>query len=226
MGKSDLFQKRRQGRKKRRHEYREPRANSFLIVTEGKCTEPSYFKGMRKIIQERIGGMINIVEVPLIEIRGQGRSTGKLIDITEQIVKNAKIMYQNVWVVFDKDDFDDFDKAIQTANSKGYQVAWSNQSFEYWIYLHFYYSDAALHRNQWIKKLDDIFKQRQLGTGEYLKNCEDIFELVCKDEGIDRAIRNAKRRMENFDENRGKPSEFDPGTTVYKLVEELKKFIA
>ena len=34
--------------------------------------------------------MINIVEVPLIEIRGQGRSTGKLIDITEQIVKNAK----------------------------------------------------------------------------------------------------------------------------------------
>ena len=105
MGKSDLFQKRRQGRKKRRHEYREPRANSFLIVTEGKCTEPSYFKGMKKIIQERIGGMINIVEVPLIEIRGQGRSTGKLIDITEQIVKKAKIMYQNVWVVFDKDDF-------------------------------------------------------------------------------------------------------------------------
>lgn len=85
-------------------------------------------------------------------------------------------MYQNVWVVFDKDDFDDFDKAIQTANSKGYQVAWSNQSFEYWIYLHFYYSNAALHRNQWIKKLNDIFKQRQLGTGEYLKNCEDIFE--------------------------------------------------
>ena len=114
--------------------------------------------------------------MPLIEIRGQGRSTGKLIDITEQIVKKAKIMYQNVWVVFDKDDFDDFDKAIQTANSKGYQVAWSNQSFEYWIYLHFYYSNAALHRNQWIKKLNDIFKQRQLGTGEYLKNCEDIFE--------------------------------------------------
>lgn len=78
---------------------------------------------MKKIIQERIGGMINIVKVPLIEIRGQGRSTGKLIDITEQIVKNAKIMYQNVWVVFDKDDFDDFDKAIQTANSRGYQVA-------------------------------------------------------------------------------------------------------
>ena len=51
-------------------------------------------------------------------------------------------------------------------------------------------------------------------------NPEDIYELVCKDGGVDRAIRNAKRRMESFDENGRKPSEFDPGTTVYKLVEE------
>lgn len=49
--------------------------------------------------------------------------------------------------------------------------------------------------------------------------------MIRKDGGIDRAIRNAKRRMENFDENRRKPSEIDPGTTVYKVVEELKKFI-
>ena len=136
-----------------------------------------------------------------------------------EIVKNAKIIYQNIWVVFDKDDFVDFDEAIRQARTKGYQVAWSNQSFEYWIYLHFYYSDAALHRTEWV-----IFKQRQLGAGEYQKNCEDIYELVCKDGGVDRAIRNAKRRMESFDENGRKPSEFDPGTTVYKLVEDLKKF--
>ena len=224
MGKKDLFQKRRQGRKKRRHEYLEPRANSFLIVTEGKCTEPSYFRGMEKIIRERIGGIIDIVEQPVIEICGRGQSTSKLIDVTEQIVKNAKIIYQNIWVVFDKDDFVDFDEAIRQARTKGYQVAWSNQSFEYWIYLHFYYSDAALHKTEWVKKLNDIFKQRQLGAGEYQKNCEDIYELVCKDGGVDRAIRNAKRRMESFDENGRKPSEFDPGTTVYKLVEDLKKF--
>lgn len=225
MGKNDLFKKRRQGRKKRRHEYLIPKANSFLIVTEGQCTEPSYFRGMKKLIQERIGGMINIVESPLIDICGQGRSTGKLIDITDQIVKNAKIIYQNVWIVFDKDDFEDFDEAIQEADSKGYQVAWSNQSFEYWIYLHFYYSDAALHRNDWVKKLNDIFKQRQIGKGEYQKNCKDIYDLVCQDGGIDLAIKNAKRRMESFDENTGKPSEYNPGTTVYKLAENLKQFI-
>ena len=50
-------------------------------------------------------------------------------------------MYSQVWVVFDKDDFDDFDEAVALAEKYGFKVAWSNQSFEYWLYLHFNYSD-------------------------------------------------------------------------------------
>lgn len=42
MGSDDIFKKRREERKQRRREYRIPRANSFLIVTEGKRTEPLY----------------------------------------------------------------------------------------------------------------------------------------------------------------------------------------
>ncbi len=56
MGSEDLFKKRREERKKRRHEYRTPRANSFLIVTEGACTEPFYFKGLQKLIKDKVGG--------------------------------------------------------------------------------------------------------------------------------------------------------------------------
>lgn len=144
MGSDDLFKKRREDRKKRRYEYKTPKANSFLIVTEGKRTEPLYFKGMRKLIQEKIGGRLDVIEAPVIDIQGEGCSTGKLIEITEQIVKEAKIIYQNVWVVFDKDDFGDFNQAIKQGIDKGYKVAWSNQSFEYWLYLHFYYTASAL----------------------------------------------------------------------------------
>ena len=50
-------------------------------------------------------------------------------------------MSNKVWVVFDRDDFDDFDQAVQEGVERGYQIAWSNQSFEYWLYLHFHYSD-------------------------------------------------------------------------------------
>lgn len=40
-----------------------------------------------------------------MDIRGEGSATGKLIEITERIVQEAKVMYQNIWVVFDIDVF-------------------------------------------------------------------------------------------------------------------------
>lgn len=125
MGTDDLFRKRREDRKQRQHDIRTPKANSYLIVTEGKCTEPLYFRGLQKLVREKIGGMINVVENPVIDIHGEGCSTGKLVEVTERLVKEAKILYQNVWVVFDKDDFEDFDQAIKEAMSKGYKVWWT-----------------------------------------------------------------------------------------------------
>lgn len=225
MGTDDLFKKRREDRKKRQHETKIPKANSYLIVTEGERTEPYYFNGLKNLIVNKIGGTVNVVELPSIDIQGKGSSTGKLIEITEQLIKEAKVWYQNVWIVFDKDDFEDFDQAIQKGMEKGYHVAWSNQSFEYWLYLHFYYSDSALHRDEWNEKLDTIFKEYGIGNGIYQKNYEDIYHMVNKNDGVNTAIKHAKRRMADFDGSKEKPSEYDPGTMVYKLVEELKSYL-
>lgn len=225
MGSDDIFKKRRETRRRRKHEYKVPRSNSFLIVSEGERTEPLYFKRIKNLIDDKIGGRIDVIELPLIDIHGSGTSTGKLIEITERIVQKANIMYQNVWVVFDKDDFEDFDKAIETAEKKGYKIAWSNQSFEYWLYLHFYYSDAALHRENWNKKLDEIFRLYGFGEGKFLKNYDNIYDMVNSFDGVNKAIKNAKRRMQDFQKGNIKPSDYNPGTTVYKLVEELKKYL-
>lgn len=225
MGTDDIFKKRREDRKQRQHETKIPKVNSYLIVTEGERTEPYYFNGLKKLIVEKIGGMVNVVEIPSIDIQGKGSSTGKLIEITDQLVKEAKILYQNVWVVFDKDDFEDFDHAIQKGLEKGYHVAWSNQAFEYWLYLHFHYSDAALHREKWSEKLDILFKENGLGNGSYQKNYQEIYHMVNQNDGVNTAIKYAKRRMAEFDHKKDKPSEFDPGTMVYKLVEELRGYL-
>ncbi len=225
MGSDDLFKKRRAERKKRKHEYKNPKANSYLIVTEGERTEPLYFKGLANLIQEKVGGAVDIVEVPVIDIHGQGCATGKLIEITDQIVKKSRIIYQNIWVVFDKDDFEDFDQAINSGVDQGYNIAWSNQSFEYWLYLHFYYSDSALHRDNWTNKLNDIFKQFELGDGTYKKNYENIYDLVNRYDGVNTAIKNAKRRMSDFEKSGKKASEYDPGTKVHILVENLKRYL-
>ncbi len=49
--------------------------------------------------------------------------------------------------------------------------------------------------------------------------------MVNTTNGVDYAIRNAKCRMANFKEGVNKPSEYEPGTTVYKLVEELMVYL-
>lgn len=225
MGSDDLFKKRRKARKQRKYEYKIPKANSFLIVTEGEKTEPLYFKGLQKLIEEKTGGRVDVVEMPVIDIHGEGCSTGRLVEMADRIVKEAKILYQNIWLVFDKDDFEDFDQAIEEGNARGYRVAWSNQSFEYWLYLHFNYSDSALHRDIWNAKLDEIFKQYHLGDGNYKKNYEDIYQMVNINDGVNTAIKHAKRRMGGFRKDKYCPSEYDPGTTVHELVELLKGYL-
>lgn len=225
MGSDDLFKKRRADRRKRDREFKNPKANSFLIVTEGKRTEPLYFKGLATRIKEQIGGNVEVYEVPQIDIHGEGCATNRLIEKTDEIVNKSKIRYQNIWVVFDKDDFIDFDEAVAIGKRKEYNIAWSNQSFEYWLYLHFEYSESALHRHEWNKKLSEIFKKYQLGSGAYYKNDENIYALVDTYDGVATAIKNAKRRMAKFDEEKDRPSSYDPGTTVYQLVEQLKQFL-
>ncbi|MCH5264517.1 MAG: RloB domain-containing protein [Lachnospiraceae bacterium] len=225
MGTDDLFKKRREERKQRRFAYRQPKANSFLIVTEGECTEPFYFQGLQKQIRDGIGGVVDVVELPRIDIYGEGYSTSKLIEKTDEIVSRANVMYQNIWVVFDKDDFGDFDKAIKEGEERGYRVAWSNPSFEYWLYLHFHFSDSALHRADWNRKLNEIFAEYHLGNGEYQKNDTNIHSLVDQYDGVNTAIKNAKRRMAEFEAEKDNPSTYNPGTTVYMLVEELKKYL-
>ena len=98
MGTDDLFKKHRAERQKRKHEFKSVNTNSFLIVTEGEKTEPLYFKGLQKKINEKVNGRIDIVESPVIDIFGQGCSTSRLIEATEEIVKDSKVFYQNIWV--------------------------------------------------------------------------------------------------------------------------------
>ena len=44
-------------------------------------------------------------------------------------------------------------------------------------------------------------------------------------DGVNTAIKHAKRRMACFDEEKDSPSEYNPGTTVYKLMQELMAYL-
>ena len=108
----------------------------FLIVCEGERTEPNYFK---ELVRDRYS------EVRSGDIVGEGRSTCALVkrteEIREKLESQRQLRFDCVWVVFDKDDFNDFNEAIALAERKGYKAAWSNEAFELWYLLHFIYLD-------------------------------------------------------------------------------------
>ncbi len=225
------FDKRRKPRQKRRYEHKMPKANSYLIVTEGKKTEPLYFKGLQRAIEDSVGGHIH-VETPFISVSGRGSSTMKLIELTEKTIKKSNIIYQNVWVLFDKDDFYDFDRAIKEGEKRGYHIGWSNQSFEYFLYLHIGYSDEPLYRKVWNSKLNEFFRENHIGNGFYHKNEKKIYEILDTyggdktHTGVEMAIENAERRSAQFYKKKNRrASDFNPGTTVHRLVKELRKYL-
>lgn len=69
--------------------------------------------------------------------------------------------------------------------------------------------------------MNDKFKE--LGIGKYQKNMKDIFRILMEKGSPKLAIRYAKRIIE--DGNGKTPTEIAPGTKVYKLVEELTRYL-
>lgn len=105
---------------------------TILIVCEGKNTEPSYFNHFR---------LTSAKVVPV----GLGFNTISLVNGAIELSQHSK--YEQVWFVFDKDDFaeDHFNNSIQRAVANNLNVAYSNQAFEYWLILHF--DDHQIHLN-------------------------------------------------------------------------------
>ena len=54
---------------------------NYLIVCEGKQTEPNYFNGLRKKINEKYGSKVDVL-IPSIEVKGTGKNTTDLVNYT------------------------------------------------------------------------------------------------------------------------------------------------
>jgi len=181
----------------------------YLIVCEGEKSEPLYFEGLAKKLPR---GQVTLDIIPT------GKCTTAVIDCALDRQKATSREYDQVWTVFDRDDFpaDSFNEAIRRGTEKRINCAYSNESFELWYVLHFHYSDSALHRSRYIEILG-----RVLGV-KYDKTDKEIYDKLqrCGDEA--EAIKRAKSLFAKYDHR--SPASENPSTTVYKLVEELNKY--
>jgi hypothetical protein len=157
------------------------------------------------------------------DILGEGQSTCRLVNTAIEEREKSMIEYDRVWVVFDKDDFTDFNEAIALANSNGIGAAWSNESFELWYYLHFEHSDAALGRKDYIVKLRDAIRHHK-GYEEYWyeKGDADFYHILATIGNEQLAKDRACKLCEQYTDNNY--AAHNPCTKVHLLIEELEKY--
>lgn len=225
MGSDDLHKKRQKKRRKDKIETRKVIPYRYLIVCEGEKTEPNYFKYFQKIINEKFSKEI-VKGVTYFHIEGKGMNTESLIEEAKRINEEASIQYGNIWCIFDKDDFTarQFNSAIETAKQENIKTAWSNESIELWFLLHFENITTGITRNQYIEKLNIIFKEKNIRKGIYEKNLNNMYEILRNYGNQELAIFYAKQLEAKYNEWET-PSKMKPATRVYELVEELEKII-
>ncbi len=194
----------RSSKRKRQINRFEPR-QSFLIVCEGKKTEPNYFK------------KFPIPPGSVVEVEGVGANTDGLVK--EAIRLKRKRKYDQAWIVFDRDSFtpEHFNNAILLANANDIHYAYSNEAFELWYYLHFHYLDTGITRDDYCERLS---KENCLGY-KYRKDSETIYEELLARQPI--AIQRAKNLLAQY--NPRNPVSDKPSTTVHLLVEQLNHLL-
>jgi predicted HTH transcriptional regulator len=223
---------------------------TFIIFCEDEVSEPVYFKSF---------------ETPLIKVNPIGKKKSKTHNVIsalahcrenglmEGVLENERLKEGNikVWCVFDMDKDKavpaeikinvDFDKSISTANSCGIDVAWSNDSFELWVLMHF--EDVPKNnkdyqsRKTYYKRLTEIFKAHPRPS-EDLKKClkhasfsyekdlksEKNFRSIVRTEMIGKTGEAIRRAQELKTYHFGVQTHFhekSPCTMVHNLVEEL-----
>lgn len=197
-------------------------ANKIIhIFCEGQSTEPLYFDGFKKSLEEKIRRK-NVA----IVIKGTGRSTLSLVDYANQELPHTyDPKLDEKWVVFDEDTTGrgKFDNSITKAKANNWKVAYSNECFELWYLLHFSYYNADNGRDRYfaslVTKLAPLVPIKLTNWRKQGKSISGIYDILSSRQST--AINNAKKLLASHAKKA--PSKQRPSSTVHLLVESLNK---
>lgn len=218
MGQLEAMEPRQRGRRGRRpFGSRAPRKR-FLIVCEGAVTEVRYFEAFP------------VSREVYVVVKGEGKNTTSLVVAAVEHADRASEPFDEVWVVYDHDDFGSqrFNQAEKDVRGldghrpETWQAAWSNQAFEVWYVLHFQFFDGKLHRHLVQAKLGELLRACCGRENGYAKNDPRMYELLLPYQA--QAIRHAQRLAQEHGispHGIATPADANPCTTVFRLVEAL-----
>ena len=181
------------------------------LICEGSETEIRYFKKFRS----------RECNIDIVPIPSQYKSADKLMQKARATIGYSPYYPDEgdmIWCVFDRDGNTNamLSKAKQMAIKEGYQIAFSNPSFEVWFLLHFNNQTTPVENCEAVIKL--LKKKGRLE--QYEKNKEVYEQLKPLQEA---AIDRAKKRVAALQAEHTEilSGESNPVTTVAELVEYL-----
>jgi len=170
--------------------------------SERKKTEKNYFEGIKNIIPDSLK---NDLQIKIYS----NKALSKIIDFAAE-ERNKDERFRDIWLVFDRDEVKNFDELIGEAKENKMNVAWSNPCFEIWLMSYF-------------KNLENIPTSKKCCENFEKESEEKIYNILCENGNENKAIQRAREKYHQVREDYSQPSKMIGCTTVYKLVEELKR---
>ena len=204
-----------------------------LVYSEGTVTEPNYVNNIKNLLPIDPKHVNELLMVP----SSKTLHTCQLIERAERDVEKRLKKHETitgVWIFFDKDSFEDFDKACKLLEDKNkyknndgikadengivWHSCWSVQCFELWCYLHFENLVVGINRADYIKKINEFAKKNGCET-KYKKNLDNIYSWLINAGGdVEKAIKLARKKDNN------KLPKDDPSTGIYSFMEFFKAY--
>jgi len=229
LGSENLFHKRKAKKQKesvRRNANRKP-YDHVLIVCEGEKTEPFYFEEMRVYLD---------LDSANIKIDGSCDSSPKsVLEYAQDLFNKERTKdgnYDRVFCVFDKDQHETFDYALNKIGSvnvelknEGYSeddvfiAIRSIPAFEYWFLLHFIPSTKPYSSVGTKSVGNQVIDDLKVYLPNYEKKHKGFYKYSIDNNLIDGAKAHSKRIFEQSLHT----GDINPSTNVHELVEYLEK---
>lgn len=192
-----------------------PKLGYYFIVTDTKETEQNYMFGLRNSIPPELQGKLVIKVVKT-----------KTKNLVEEALNLASLnpQYGEIWIIFDRDQVQNFDEIISEAITKGINIGWTNPCIEEWFSAYFGAMPTYANSVSCCNGFEQIFERN--AHQKYVKSDLAIYEKLNRFGNEEKAIRIATQKMHDHRiQGKYKPSEQIPGTTVHLLVDEIKSKI-
>nr|WP_280712740.1 RloB family protein [Desulfobaculum xiamenense] len=157
----------------------------------------------------------------MVEVKVRKTRRGDPVSVVKYAMKVREDKQDDVWVVIDKDNFDQFDKAFELAKRENIKIVLSSVCFELWILLHFCKNVRVYDACHDICSL--LLREHIAG---YAKEMDGLYQ--CVKSRMKDAKENARHlRRYNNDVNGSKPVyEYECYTDVDILVDDLMDYRA